>query len=175
MHFITSIQQVETSTLKTVWGENAGKSSAITTRHPMSSKTLTDPIHVERNPLGEFTFYPDYVVAEWLSPEIDSFDLVKMETVAKSVYGENIWGYISNRTHATVSNPVAVYQMLQRKYAPKAVAIVTYSMRSHIVAKLEKEHCKAVPLEIFTQLQEAHKWMQSQIAALKEGNSELLA
>ena len=174
MHLIINRQQVETSALKTVCGDHAGKSSAITTRHPMSSKTLSDPIHVERNPLGDFTFYPDYVVAEWLNPEIDSFDLVKMETVAKSVYGENVWGYISNRTHATVSNPVAVYQMLQLKYAPQAVAIVTYSMRSHIVAKLEKEHCKAVPLEIFTQLQEAQKWMQSQTTALKEEDSKVL-
>jgi len=147
----------------------------------MSTNTLSDPIHVERNPLGDFTFYEDYVVAVWHNPEIDSFDLVKMETVSKSVYGEKIWGYISNRTHATVSNPVAVYQMLQRKYAPKAVAIVTYSMRSHIVAKLEKEHCRAVPLEIFTQLSDAETWMQSQIASMKqqsdpnEVNSELLA
>jgi len=148
----------------------------------MSPKTTANPIHVERNPLGEFTFYQDYVVAEWQNPEIDSFDLVKMETVAKSVYGDRVWGYISNRTHATVSNPIAVYQMLQRKCAPKAVAIVTYSMRSLIVAKLEKEHCKAVPLEIFNQLTKAEAWMQTQIERLNDLNpqeigigSELLA
>ena len=137
----------------------------------MSLKTHIDPIHIERNPLGDFTFFEDYVVAEWHNPEIGSFDLMKMETVAKSVYGERTWGYISNRTHATVSNPVAVYQMLQRKYAPKAVAIVTYSIRSQLVAKLEKEYCKAVPLELFSRLEDACDWMGSQIAKINASNS----
>jgi len=137
----------------------------------MSIQTTTDPICVERNPLGEFTFYEDFVVAEWHNPEIDSFDLVKMETVAKSIYGEKNWGYISNRTHATASNPVAVYQMLQRKCAPKAVAIVTYSMRSQIVARLEKEHCKAVPLEIFNKLEDACEWIKTQISMLDTSES----
>lgn len=134
----------------------------------MATQVSSDPIYVESNPLGDFTFYADYVIAEWHNPDLDSFELMKMATVAKSVYGSQIWGYISNRTHASVSNPVAVYQMLQLKDAPKAVAIVTYSMRSHLVARLEKEHCKAVPMEIFTKLADARLWMQQQIETLRE-------
>jgi hypothetical protein len=122
--------------------------------------TPTDPIHIERNPLGDFAFYPEFVVAEWLKPEIDSFDIMKMETVAASVYGMRPWGYISNRTHATVSNPNSVYELLQRRCAPRAVAIVTYSLRSRIVAQIEKEYCRTVPMEIFTRLEEAVSWMQ---------------
>lgn len=132
----------------------------------MATQNSSDAIYVERNPLGDFTFFADYVIAEWHNPELDSFELVKMATVAKSVYGDKIWGYISNRTHASVTNPVAVYQMLQLKDAPKAVAVVTYSMRSHLVARLEKEHCKAVPMEIFTKLPDAESWMQQQIDLL---------
>lgn len=135
----------------------------------MSAKIVSESIHIERNPLGDFTFFRDYVVAEWLKSEIDSFDLVKMETVSKAVYGNQNWGYISNRTHATVSNPIAVYQMLQRNYAPKAVAIVAYSMRSRIVAQIEKDHCEAVPMEIFSQLELAEAWMAEQIGSLGDG------
>ena len=50
------------------------------------------------------------------------------------------------------------------------------------VAKLEKEHCEAVPLEIFNQLTKAEAWMQTQIERLNDLNpqeigigSELLA
>ncbi len=143
------------------------QSGVTPTRQTMATQSSSDTIYVERNPLGDFTFFEDYVIAEWHNPELDSFDLMKMATVAKSVYGSSIWGYISNRTHAGVSNPVAVYQMLKMKNAPEAVAIVTYSMRSHLVARLEKEHCKAVPMEIFTKLGDAKNWMQEQIEQLK--------
>jgi hypothetical protein len=135
----------------------------------------TNPIHIERNPLGDFAFYPDYVVAEWLKPEIDSFDLMKMETVASQVYGDKSWGYISNRTHGTVSNPNTVLELLRRRCAPKAVAIVTYSIRSRIVAQIEKEHCPSVPMEIFTRLDDAVAWMASQMRdfPLHAGSLEL--
>lgn len=138
----------------------------------MPIETASRPIHIEKNPLGDFTFFEDYVVAEWLKSEIDSFDLVKMETVSQAVYGSQVWGYISNRTHATVSNPVVVYQMLQRAFAPMAVAVVTYSMRSRIVAQLEKEYCRAVPIEIFSQLESAKTWMVGQITELKNESEQ---
>ena len=134
----------------------------------MPAENLFEPIHVEKNPLGDFTFYEDYVVAEWLKAEIDSFDLVKMETVSRSIYGNRVWGYISNRTHATVSNPVSVYQMLQRACAPKAVAVVTYSIRSRIVAQLEKEYCKGFPVEIFSTLESAKDWMKLLLADIRQ-------
>jgi hypothetical protein len=139
----------------------------------MLPETRSKPIHIERNPLGDFTFFEDFVVAEWLKSEIDSFDLVKMETVSQSIYGSEAWGYISNRTHATVSNPVSVYQMLQRDYSPKAVAVVAYSMRSRIVAQIEKDYCKAVPIETFSRLEDAKEWMFVQIAEIKKELSQL--
>ena len=129
----------------------------------MVTESTSEPIHIERNPLGVFTFYSDYAIAEWHNPEIDSFAFMRMEKVAKSVYAGRRWGYISNRTHATVSNPNAVYQMLQRDFTPVAVAIVTYSMRSQIVARIEKDYCKSVSLEIFTNLDNAIKWVQEQV------------
>ncbi|MCG8525729.1 MAG: hypothetical protein MI748_05090 [Opitutales bacterium] len=134
----------------------------------MPPKELGAPLLIERNPLGDFTFFADFAIAEWLKPEIDNFDLVKMESVAQSVYGSKPWGYISNRTHATVSNPTSIYNLLQRSCAPKAVAIVTYSLRSRMVAQIEKEHCKTVPLDIFEDLSNACEWMQQQIRVLKE-------
>lgn len=134
----------------------------------MLVENLSAPIHIEKNPLGDFTFYDDYVVAEWLKSEIDSFDLVKMETVSRSVYGNRVWGYISNRTHATVSNPASVYDMLRRECAPKAVAVVTYSIRSRIVAQLEKEYCKGFPVEIFSTLDNAKDWMKQQVDEIRQ-------
>ena len=98
-----------------------------------------------------------------------------MEGVAESVYGESIWGYISNRTHATVSNPTAVYQMLNGSFAPRAVAIVTYSLRSRIVAQIEKDYCKTVPIEIFSSLEKAREWMALQIETLKTHSDQKLA
>jgi hypothetical protein len=132
--------------------------------HPLPD---TPPLHVERNPLGTFTFFSNYAIAEWHNPEIDSFELFKMETVARSVYGDADWGYISNRTHATVSNPIAIIQLLRGSCAPKAVAIVTYSLRSQLVARLEKEHCKEVPLEIFNHLDKAEQWIRTQMEKLE--------
>ena len=134
----------------------------------MPTENLSEPIHIEKNPLGDFTFYEDFVVAEWLKSEIDSFDLVKMETVSRSVYGNRTWGYISNRTHATVSNPSSVYEMMHRECAPKAVAVVTYSLRSRIVAQLEKEYCKSFPIELFSNLESAKEWMTHQISEIRE-------
>jgi len=139
----------------------------------MPSLNLGNPVYAEKNPLGDFNFYENFVIAEWLKPEIDSFDLVKMESVAESVYGSQPWGYISNRTHATVSNPNAVYQMLQRSCAPKAVAIVTYSLRSRIVAQIEKENCKSVPLDLFDRLEDACDWIQHQIQSIRGEEKQL--
>jgi hypothetical protein len=141
----------------------------------MPSLTTSDPIHVEKNPLGEFIFYPNYVVAEWNNPEIDSFDLIKMEGVAKSIYQCRPWGYISNRTHATVTNPAVIYQLLQRECAPKAIAVVAYSMRSLVGAKLEKQYCSDVPMEIFGKLALAQEWMMQQIQPVESSDDSLFA
>jgi hypothetical protein len=126
------------------------------------------PIHVARNPFGDFVFYPDFVVAEWIKPELDAFDLMTMASVARGVYGDRPWGYVSNRTHATASNPAAVQQMLRSKDAPCAVAVVTYSLRSLMVAHIEKELCRWVPMEHFFNLLEAMRWMEARMHEVME-------
>jgi hypothetical protein len=136
----------------------------------MPATLKSEPIRLESNPLGEFAFFEDYVVADWNNPEIGSFDLMKMEGVAHSVYKTRPWGYISNRTHASVTNPATVYQLLQRECSPRAVAIVTYSMRSRIGAELEKQYCKSVPMELFRNLTDAQKWVQEQIDKIKHAS-----
>lgn len=124
--------------------------------------------HIKQQPILEhnlaaakFVFYQNMAVVEGIEGTHVTFEKVSnVLRVAEEVYGNDIpFVYISHRIHSYSIDPIGYYEAIKSFDNLKALAIVTSSKRTKMIANLEKLFV-AKPIRVFDDLDSAILWAE---------------
>jgi len=124
--------------------------------------------HIKQQPILEhnleaakFVFYQNMAVVEGIEGTHVTFEKVSnVLRVAEEVYGNDIpFVYISHRIHSYSIDPIGYYEAIKSFHNLKALAIVTSSKRTKMIANLEKLFV-AKPIRVFDDLDSAILWAE---------------
>ncbi|WP_067146228.1 hypothetical protein [Pseudotamlana agarivorans] len=125
------------------------------------SPLITHHIKIEKTNLGDLYFFKNYVIAEFYEGvEIDYLSFEQCQNLIKKYFGENDFGFISNRINSY--SVVITEAYLFNKAFPNAKAYATVSYNVFTQKSFEVEsHFFKFNKRNFLSLTEAVSWVEN--------------